>query len=391
MEVVSENKFKNTTKVYYGVVKQVNNKKCTISINGKNFVLPVYGGVVFVNKTYAAIIPQNNINQACVLGESTLQSLVDTVTMPTAKEIMGINDAGMNFTVSKLSSTNQLGTLNWTVKNTAAPDYLNHRVGFIGQTEGIYLYDYTAQKAIWYIPKETMPLGQVFTEIPDNSDIDDYYLPGTYKISYSASAATMTNLPIASAGVLYVRASTGKAISASSTWKYLVQEYMTYHGYLYTRKGDSGSGTSVTWGNWYRYLTTSSLPLPVSSGGTGATDAGTALTNLGVTEGKNYIKFPNGTLIQWGNVTLNVENALTQASSSGIYYGSATLTFPIAFYDINIGVRGQVKYSTGFEVPCGMLVQLPTQALVRIYDFYARPASDTLYKLNWMAIGRWKA
>lgn len=154
MEVVSENKFKNTTKVYYGVVKQVNDKKCTISINGKNFVLPVYGGVVFVNKTYAAIIPQNNINQACVLGESTLQSLVDTVTIPTAKEIMGINDAGMNFMVSKLTSTNQLGTLNWTVQNTAAPDYLNHRVGFIGQTDRMYLYDYTDKKAIWYIPTD---------------------------------------------------------------------------------------------------------------------------------------------------------------------------------------------------------------------------------------------
>lgn len=154
MEVVSENKFKNTTKVYYGVVKQVNDKKCTISINGKNFVLPVYGGVVFVNKTYAAIIPQNNINQACVLGESTLQSLVNTVTIPTAKEIMGINDAGMNFTVSKLSSTNQLGTLNWTVKNTAAPDYLNHRVGLIGHTERMSLYDYTAQKSIWSIPTD---------------------------------------------------------------------------------------------------------------------------------------------------------------------------------------------------------------------------------------------
>ena len=46
-----------------------------------------------------------------------------------------------------------------------------------------------------------------------------------------------------------------------------MQEYITYAGYLYTRKGDSGSGTTVTWGNWYRYITTSSLPLSISNVG----------------------------------------------------------------------------------------------------------------------------
>lgn len=112
-----------------------------------------------------------------------------------------------------------------------------------------------------------MPLGEVFSAIPNNSDIDDYYLPGTYRIGTIASAATMVNLPSSSAGVLYVRSGVGGAISASSTYKYIVQDYLAYTGQLYTRMGNSGSGTTVSWGSWSRYLTTASLPLSISDVG----------------------------------------------------------------------------------------------------------------------------
>ena len=71
-----------------------------------------------------------------------------------AKEAIGLNDSGMNFTVSKLTSADQLGTLNWTVKNTAATDYVDHRVGLLPQTDRIYMYDYTGQASIWYIPAD---------------------------------------------------------------------------------------------------------------------------------------------------------------------------------------------------------------------------------------------
>ena len=70
------------------------------------------------------------------------------------KEAIGLNDAGMNFTISKLTSAGQLGTLNWTVKNTAATDYVDHRVGLLPQTDRIYMYDYTGQTSIWYIPAD---------------------------------------------------------------------------------------------------------------------------------------------------------------------------------------------------------------------------------------------
>ena len=83
-------------------------------------------------------------------------------------------------------------------------------------------------------------------------------------------------------------------------------------------------------------------------------------------------------------------NALTQIAASGVYYGTSELLFPIAFANANYVVAGNVKYSTGFEVPLGFSPNTAAKATIRVYDFYCRPASDTLYVCRWIAIGRWK-
>ena len=210
-------------------------------------------------------------------------------------------------------------------------------VGASGKNHGVYsdgYYDSSYHSdGKWMIYRDTsgrvivngtatndLPLGETISAIPQNSDIDDYYLPGAYRIATSASAATMTNLPSPNAGVLFVRSGVGTAISASSTWKYLVQEYMTYSGLLFLRAGTSGSGTSVTWGSWYRYLTTSSLPLSIGNGGTGASSAASALTNLGAAPAPTIVdKSTTSTSNSYITAEYTVSGSGTIIAYAGIY------------------------------------------------------------------------
>lgn len=104
-----------------------------------------------------------------------------------------------------------------------------------------------------------------------------------------------------------------------------------------------------------------------------------------------YTKFQDGTMVQWGKTILDIKSGLSQIGSSGIYSYYDTITLPQPFLDSTSYVlTGVVKYDTGHEVPCGTVPSSANQCLIRVYDFYARPASSTLYVLRWMAVGRWK-
>ena len=69
MDIIAENKLKMASQFYYCLVKSVSNNKCTIVFNNKEYVVPFYGGSPKANKTYAVFLPQNNMNQAFVIGE----------------------------------------------------------------------------------------------------------------------------------------------------------------------------------------------------------------------------------------------------------------------------------------------------------------------------------
>ena len=102
--------------------------------------------------------------------------------------------------------------------------------------------------------------------------------------------------------------------------------------------------------------------------------------------GSGYCKLPDGTLIQWGTVTVTMQQ-MTQIASSGIYMTSVDLVFPIEFSNTNYHVTGTSKYSTGHVVPIGATPNGTTQAYVHVYDFDQR-SGDTV--LRYTAIGRWK-
>ena len=165
-------------------------------------------------------------------------------------------------------------------------------------------YDKTFEIADdWYLRYNNyIPLNNVVNKIPANADFNDYISPGVHAVGDNSTAATIANIPKQSAGTLRVFSSAGAAITASSTWKYLIQEYIAYTGERYQRYGESGSGTAVTWRAWVtiytsanfenppiRYVDKSGISVTISSNG-GYQSLGT-FTSLGVPTGATVVSF----------------------------------------------------------------------------------------------------
>lgn len=100
----------------------------------------------------------------------------------------------------------------WTIQNASTAAYTK------AETDALIsaaISDAVTQAAAQIIPA-VYGLG---TQIPNNSDFDDYTIPGVYYVGSNAAAATMSNIPAANGGRLEVKAT----ISAA----YFVQEYTT--------------------------------------------------------------------------------------------------------------------------------------------------------------------
>ena len=93
-------------------------------------------------------------------------------------------------------------------------------------------------------------------EIPASSNLNDYYIPGCYCVKNDTTAATITNMPIASSGRLIVTAALGQDISQITPWMYVKQKYIPYTGgsTTYERTIQTGETTTLTTSNWFPYL-----------------------------------------------------------------------------------------------------------------------------------------
>ena len=112
---------------YYCLVKSVSNNKCTIVFNNKEYVVPFYGGSPKANKTYAVFLPQNNMNQAFVIGEGASgggggSGIAIQPDPPTNGELVWIDtdDPGTTHIIPEIDDTQESTTDTWSSQKIAS-------------------------------------------------------------------------------------------------------------------------------------------------------------------------------------------------------------------------------------------------------------------------------
>lgn len=98
-------------------------------------------------------------------------------------------------------------------------------------------------------------------------------------------------------------------------------------------------------------------------------------------ENDNYIKFPDGTVIQWGNVQ-------SPANSQGYN----TVTFPVPFKDTSYRMQATPRYGTSSYPTFDVSTQVVNESRAYVYFRQTTNVGSVITGVNadWMAIGRWK-
>lgn len=104
----------------------------------------------------------------------------------------------------------------------------------------------------------------------------------------------------------------------------------------------------------------------------------------------SYVKYNDGTLIQYNSTTVNDQAINNQYGNTALYTGTRTVTFPIPFLNTNYSAFcGEFKWGTGAS--WGIISSRSTNNWMTIMalDFYSRD-TGTNTEVSWIAIGKWK-
>lgn len=103
----------------------------------------------------------------------------------------------------------------------------------------------------------------------------------------------------------------------------------------------------------------------------------------------SWIKYSDGTLIQYGNVTKSI-NVKNKSSVSGWYYDDGyAINFPINFSDTNY--FAEVKSATGALITLNIYSITNHQKSICEFNLSSNiEYNNSDYKFRWFAVGRWK-
>ena len=108
----------------------------------------------------------------------------------------------------------------------------------------------------------------------------------------------------------------------------------------------------------------------------------------GSNDNGSWIKYSDGTLIQYGNVTKSI-NIKTKSSSSGWYYGDGyAINFPINFSDTNY--FAEVKPAMSALITLNIYSITNYRNSICEFNLSSNIEYNNSYKFRWFAIGRWK-
>ena len=115
----------------------------------------------------------------------------------------------------------------------------------------------------WDAVGRVLGLGQARSGIASGADLNDFYVPGVYRINSNTIAAGLSNCPSVYAGTLRVWISNGNAKNYGDADYYLLQEYNDSYGDSWRRRGYAlNAGDSITWdATWTGFGTKSALGL----------------------------------------------------------------------------------------------------------------------------------
>lgn len=68
IDILLKKRLSKITQSYYVTVISVDNNKCTIRLNGNEYIVSFYGNTPEENKKYPIIVPQGNLSQAYIIG-----------------------------------------------------------------------------------------------------------------------------------------------------------------------------------------------------------------------------------------------------------------------------------------------------------------------------------